>query len=107
MKVADVDDLMSLGGIPVKDGWWIPLRENPEAAMARAAEDLPEGEDPKLLLILYKVRFTEHGVSHYVKKNILWRHGGGYRFYASLPRCTTSQSGDLLHKLDDDLWMVS
>ena len=107
MQVADVQGLMSLGGISVKDGSWIPLRENPEAAMARAAEDLPEGADRKVSLILYGVRFTDHGVSHYFKENILWKHGGGYRFYANLPRLTTSQSGEVLHELDDDLQMVS
>ena len=30
---------------------------------------------------LYTVRFTNHGVSRYFKDNILWKHGGGYRFY--------------------------
>ena len=76
MKVADFDGLNSLGRIPVKDGSWIPLRENPEAAMDRAAKDLPDGEDPRLVLILYRVRFTGHGVSHYSEKSILWKHGG-------------------------------
>jgi hypothetical protein len=107
MKVANVHGLMSLGGISVEDGSWIPLRENPEEAMARAVKNLPEGADPRVSLILYEVRFRDHGVSHYFKENILWKHAGGYRFYANLPQLTTSQSGEVLRELDDNLQMAS
>ena len=107
IQVTDLDTF-NARGVPVEDdGSWIALRDNPEDAVKRAAQDLPTGEDLKKLLLIYTVRFTDYGVSHYFRQDILTKkpYYGSYRFYASLPLCATSEGGDL-HMVGDVLHKV-
>ena len=48
--------------------------------------------------------FTDHGVSHYFKENILSKHGGGYRFYANLPFNEGAATTRLTDLVEEGIW---
>ena len=103
IRGTDLPACESLGGISVSLGGesWIALRGTHSDALDRASWNLSEGENPKTSLIVYTVRFTDLGVSHYFKENTLSKHGGGYRVYDDLAFRTISQSGEELHHSTD------
>jgi hypothetical protein len=103
IRGTDLPDCLSLKAMSKSLGGesWIQLRETHLGALNRASWNLSEDENPKTTLVVYTVRFTDLGVSHYFKENILTKHAGGYRFYNDLAFRTVSQNGEDLHHIHD------